>query len=335
MKQAGRILRQPLVSVIIPSFNHEDFVKTAIRSVLDQGINDIEVIVVDDGSSDGTVQRVSAIRDSRVQIVPQRENRRVHPRNLALSMARGRYVAFQNSDDEWKPGKLAAQLEVLENDPRVVVCFTGVEAIGPDGKTLTDSWANGLFSTANRSSPAWLRHFFEAGNCLCLPSAVARREVVERAGRFRPSLIQLSDFDLWVRLAALGEFRVIEHAFTRMRVIPGRNVSGPSPDARRRSNVEFSYVLERFLDAPVFECLPDVFADLLPKTVRSRVAYQAWLVAHAWVLGTPGHRLFADRALAVLLDDPSKREELCEVFGVELIHAFNNKRGELEVGVAT
>ena len=98
--------QNPLVSVIIASYNHQDFVKEAVESVLNQGVKDIEVIVVDDGSSDNTPLVIRSIYDPRVRFIELKENRRQHTRNLALSLAKGKYIAFQNSDDVWKSGKL-------------------------------------------------------------------------------------------------------------------------------------------------------------------------------------------------------------------------------------
>jgi hypothetical protein len=86
--------RKPLVSVILPSFNHATFVGEAVRSVLDQTFRDLELIVVDDGSSEGTADVVASVRDP-VCAHPFVRERAVHPHNLALSLARGRYVAFR------------------------------------------------------------------------------------------------------------------------------------------------------------------------------------------------------------------------------------------------
>ena len=93
----------PLVSVILPSFNHAAFVGEAVQSVLDQTFRDLELIVVDDASSDETADVVASIHDPRLTLIRLSENRAVHARNLALSQARGQYVAFQNSDDIWVP----------------------------------------------------------------------------------------------------------------------------------------------------------------------------------------------------------------------------------------
>ena len=320
---------KPLVSVIVASYNHEAYAATAVSSVLRQGVEDLEVIVVDDGSSDATPDVIERLGDPRVLIIRLAENRRVHPRNLALGLARGRYIAFQNSDDEWEDGKLSAQLEVLENNKQVVACFTGVDLIGKDGEPTSGTWANGLFTTENRTSARWLRHFFDASNCLCISSAVVRSRDVKKVGCFRPHLVQLSDLDLWVRLAAVGEFHIIDQPMTKMRVIPDRNISRPSPEIARRGMIEYAEVLARYAERPVCERILEAFHDVIPQHAQSPVAQLSGLAIHAWTL-SPAHHLFADRVLSDILDSPQKREELVRVFGTNVIHTFIKKRGEIQ-----
>ena len=107
----------PLFSVILPSYNHADYVAAAVHSVLDQTVNDLELIVIDDGSTDGTPDIVENIKDSRIHLIKLTENRSKQPRNLALEIAQGKFVAFQNSDDVWHPQKLERQIDRLNKNP--------------------------------------------------------------------------------------------------------------------------------------------------------------------------------------------------------------------------
>jgi len=183
------IAGRPKVSVVLASYNHAQYIKDAVWSVFGQGIDDIELIVVDDGSTDGTRERLEKIRDPRLRLVCLDENRRYHPRNIALSMASGEYVAFQNSDDVWEHGKLKKQLDVLERDKDLSACFTDVEIIDEIGCALTGSWASGQLSTKNRSSASWLRRFFDKGNCLCISSGIVRGSMLKEAGNFNAGLM--------------------------------------------------------------------------------------------------------------------------------------------------
>lgn len=323
----------PLVSVIIASYNHAAYVTTAVTSVLEQDLGDIEVIVIDDGSDDGTPDLVEQIKDPRLSLVRLDQNRRVHPRNLGLRLSRGRYVAFQNSDDEWVPGKLNAQIKLMEKQRNIVACFTAIEIIGGDGKPLTGSFADGQFTTENRDNAAWLRRFFDVGNCLCLPSAVVRRSDINAIGRFRPSLIQLSDLDLWVRLAAIGGFHILNSPLTRMRIIPDMNLSRPAPANIRRIQIEYGEVLWRYTENPVRNQVSRAFRDVIPKQARSLPTQLAGLALHALRLGDSIHRMFADRLLSHLLDDNDVRDEVITIYGTQIVHEFIKRRGELEVSV--
>lgn len=324
------LFRRPTVSVIIPSYNHENFVEAAIRSVLNQSLSDMEVIVVDDGSSDATPDKIAAIKDERIKLVRMPDNRLIHPRNLALQMAKGRYIAFQNSDDIWLPGKLKIQVGKLQTDKKIIASFTGVELIDKSGKKVSDSWLEGIFTTNELTSHQWQRRFFDLGNCLCISSAVVRRSAFKKAGLFKPSLVQLSDLDLWVRLAALGDFKIYKTKYTKMRVSKN-NLSYPSPQAVKRSNWEFTEVLKRYLKAPLIDNVPSVFEDEAANQPDEIAVKLVTLANHAISVGTPAHRRFADFTLAKILDDPKLRQSGTKVFGRQIIADFIDNRGKMEI----
>ncbi len=142
-------LDSPLVSVVIPTFNRAALVGRAIRSVLAGTVADIEVLVIDDGSTDDTADVVAAIGDPRVKFIRQENAGANAARNCGIEAARGRFVAFQDSDDEWLPQRLAAQLAILDaaTDPANTVVFGRVEFRWPDGKrqiTPRTNWQPGM-----------------------------------------------------------------------------------------------------------------------------------------------------------------------------------------------
>ncbi len=321
----------PKVSVIIPSYNHERYVGDAIRSVLDQTFQDFEIIVVDDASSDDTVRVIEDMRDARIRLVTMTQNRAVHTRNFGLGLAQGEYIAFQNSDDVWDRQKLERQIAVLENQPDIAACFTAVQPIDEAGRPLAGSFAHNAFATRNRPRVEWLRDFFETGNCLCITSSVVRREAIESVGRFRESLVQMGDFDLWVRLAALGDFHIIDALLTQMRILEkNRNLSAPTVETNRRSVIEFSEVLSRYAEAPVSDLIPEAFDFIFDGRAHSPATYLAGFARYAWQFGT-SHHLFADTVLARLIDDARTRKEIVEAYGHQIILDFLEKRGKLEI----
>lgn len=127
----------PLLSVLIPAYNAEQFIAEAIESVLHDGVTDIEVVVVDDGSTDGTVQVVESIRHPALKLARQPKNLGIGPtRQHGISLARGQYVALLDADDITLPGRFAAQLARLEAKDGPDIIGGGVEYFGDEEKIL-------------------------------------------------------------------------------------------------------------------------------------------------------------------------------------------------------
>jgi glycosyltransferase involved in cell wall biosynthesis len=319
---------KPLVSVILPSFNHAAFVREAVTSVLDQTFRDLELVVVDDGSSDGTADIVASIHDPRLTLIRLSENRAVHARNFALEHARGQYVAFQNSDDIWLPSKLADQLEVMERRAgSYTACFTAAQIVDEKGVSTSNTWASGLFTTVNRASAEWLRQFLDFGNCLPLPSAIVRRADLNSVRGFRASLVQLGDFDLWIRLAALGELFILPDPLTKVRVVPGVNLSQPTLQGHRRAQIELATVLEGYIEPSILAKFDDIFPDFpkMPTPAAKKVA----LALRVWDRGQ-GYSFFADRLVERVMEDACERADAVAAHGVDFIHMFLNRRCESE-----
>ena len=113
----------PLVSVIIPTYNRADLVRQAVASVKAQTFRDFEIVVVDDGGTDGTCEVLSAGRELRVLRHPDRRGVAA-ARNTGVAAARGEWLAFLDSDDLWLPDKLARQISWLEGQPELLICQT-------------------------------------------------------------------------------------------------------------------------------------------------------------------------------------------------------------------
>ncbi|GIW43329.1 MAG: glycosyl transferase [Candidatus Binatia bacterium] len=184
------------VSVIIPTFNRRELVCEAIRSVLAQRLTaptDVEVIVVDDGSTDGTVDCLRATFGQDIRLEALRENRGVAAaRNAGASIARGTWLAFLDSDDLWKPQKLAFHLAFAE---RYAFAISQTEEV----------WIRqGRFVNPCRYHRKPEGDIFLASleRCLVSPSAVLiHRDLWARHGGFDPSLPACEDYDLWLRIA--------------------------------------------------------------------------------------------------------------------------------------
>lgn len=186
----------PLVSVVVPAYNAGSTIERALSSVLSQSFRDLELIVVDDASRDDTAARVAAMADSRIRLLRLPENGgESRAMNAGIAEARGAYIAFQDADDEWLPGKLQRQVEIIEADPAISFVCSGLIHIYPD-RRIED------IAGFAPSADLWKRLLAES--LVAKPCVLARRSALDRAGPFDEALATGADQDMWIRLAQQG-----------------------------------------------------------------------------------------------------------------------------------
>ena len=286
-----RRARAPLVSVVVASYNHAPFVQDCLRSALSQGIDDLEILVTDDGSTDATAQHVAALGDPRIHLHAFAQNRGAClAMNDALRRSRGRYIAVLNSDDLFLPGKLRRQIDFLEHNPQVGAVFGWPSFIDEQGQPFHDPAHkdHAVFHQPNRGRHQWLRHFFDHGNALCHPTALLRREVYQTVGLYDPRLAQVPDLDQWIRTCMRYDIHVMPEPLTAFRIRSGQqNASAARPEVVRRDAWERAHVLRHYLQLPPHE-LQQVFPELTGPTAR----LPEQLARYALSLGTPFHQRF-------------------------------------------
>jgi len=226
----------PAVSVIIPVYNRAALLPLAVQSVFAQTFQDFEVIVADDGSTDGTLAALGAARrDPRVRIIElEHSGNPASVRNAALRVARGEMLAFLDSDDLWMPDKLARQIALLRAQPARRWGYTGFVHVDAAGRIIDDDiqrhcqLPEGDVFAAVVMGHASIRS----------PCAMAYRALVETAGGFDESLVSGHAYDLWTRLALLSEASVIPEALAAVRMHGGTHSRKWPPralEARARS----------------------------------------------------------------------------------------------------
>ncbi|MFZ5811536.1 MAG: glycosyltransferase family 2 protein [Thermodesulfobacteriota bacterium] len=193
------------VSTIIPTYNRAGMVGEAVASVLSQTFADFELLVVDDGSTDDTAGELSRFRDPRLT-VRRTPNRGVSAaRNLGIAMARGRLVAFLDSDDLWLPEKLARHVAFMEHT-------------GHAASQTQETWLR----RGRRVNPRRIHlkkdgDFFQSALALCLvsPSSVMiRKEFLDRVGGFDENLAACEDYDLWLRMLLRAPIGLVDEELT-------------------------------------------------------------------------------------------------------------------------
>ena len=188
----------PLVSAIIPTFNRMDTLTRSIRSVLDQTFKDIELIVVDDGSTDSTPELVRKMSGSIVYLY-QAHQGVSSARNRGIMASSGDLVAFLDSDDEWKPEKIEKQLQLYDGTDKDFICHTN------------ELWMkHGQVVNQKKIHQKQGGRFFERAleRCLISPSSVMiSRTLLDTVGYFDESLPAAEDYDLWLRITAFYSVR--------------------------------------------------------------------------------------------------------------------------------
>jgi glycosyltransferase involved in cell wall biosynthesis len=189
----------PLVSVIIPAFNAAKYVGKAVTSALAQTVTDIEIIVVDDGSTDGTRSVISAISDKRVKYLYQENLERSAARNHGIAVASGAYLAFLDADDWWVPTKLEKQLALFAHNPLLGLAGCWLRPVTPDGEVLP--LLKGFLHQGGGNGALVFERLLFGG----LPggsSLVVSREAATESGGFRTDLQYGEDWDFALRISA-------------------------------------------------------------------------------------------------------------------------------------
>jgi glycosyltransferase involved in cell wall biosynthesis len=185
----------PLVSVIMPCFNTERFVTQAVESALGQTHRELEVLVVDDGSTDRSAEivRTMSASDARLSLLQKPHAGGSAARNFALDRARGKYVAFLDCDDFWTLDKIERHVRHLESDPAIGVSYSATQFVAADGQMLRHR----RFPKTRNLSDFYLycRNPITTGSC-----AVFRREIFDHH-RFDETLRGYQDVDCWLRIA--------------------------------------------------------------------------------------------------------------------------------------
>ncbi len=197
---------QRFFSVIIPTFNRKPFLEIAVDSVLGQTFSDFELIIIDDGSGDGTKELIESYSDSRIKYLYQKNHGVSHARNSALALAEGKYAAFLDSDDRWKKEKLEVTAKYIKNYPGIYIFHTE-EIWYRKGKLL----------------PQKKKHRKPTGHvykkaldlcCISISTAAVNRDLFKKLGTFDENLQACEDYDFWLRAASKYEVKLIPQQLT-------------------------------------------------------------------------------------------------------------------------
>lgn len=208
---------KPKVSVIIPTYNRADLIVQAIDSVLAQNYQPIEIIVIDDGSTDDTQAAIRKYTEINSLIFLRQCNQgQSVARNLGLDRASGDFVCFLDSDNAWLPNKLSTQADCLSQHPEIDVVYGDIRLINQNGDDLGPN-------TITRYSGYIWRELLTS-NCVSMNTVMLRRKALPQQPVFDPTLRAGEDYDLWLRIATTSKFKYLRQEMALYR-IEGNRVS--------------------------------------------------------------------------------------------------------------
>lgn len=205
-----------LITVLIPAFNAGKTIERALRSVLAQRLESFEIIVVNDASTDDTVAVIEHLGIKELRLITLQKNLgECGAMNTGLGLACGKYIAFLDADDEWLPGKLEKQINLLEQNPKMVFATCGCLFVDELGDPLRE------FGLHPPSQPQDIWRHLLGASCVAKPCVVARAAVIKATDGFNLSLRVAGDQDMWIRLAAQGDVGFVEEILVTVHDTPG------------------------------------------------------------------------------------------------------------------
>ncbi len=214
-----------MVSVIIPTYNRACFIGEAIHSVLTQTYTNLEVLVVDDGSIDNTKSIIESIFDPRVHYIYQPNRGRSSARNKALSLAKGKFIAFLDSDDLYHlPNKIELQVNYLIAHPGTGMVYTSAYCINEQGERLQDKYE------AFISGLIYKDIAFFTPVTITLPTVMTYRSVIDHVGHFDEMMHRFEDTDMWRRISKSYRIDAMSEYSCLLRTHSGNTLCNQNPD---------------------------------------------------------------------------------------------------------
>lgn len=307
-------LAMPKISICSSTYNHEKYVEEAINSVLRQSLQDFELILTDDCSTDDNVEKIKTFDDPRIRLFCHETNRG----NMVASAncykySSGQYIAWLTTDDAYEPNMLAVLSTYLDNNPHVLGVFAQAIYVDEDGKPLDYTFGS---DGIGQDRYTHLRNLFKVNNYFCCPTAMIRRSTFDMLGYFPLHLRQIHDMAYWILALFHGELAILPDKVLRFRMRANNaNAGSDTPENRRRVNFEVYKNLRlyaQYIDNVDLLCkvFPEVKHHPWPleqRLVRFHLAHVALAQP------TAIHRLFGLDLLYQLMENADEAEYLRQV----------------------
>ncbi len=236
---------QPLISVVVTCYNYGRYLKGCLDSILAQTYNNIEIVIVDDGSTDNTVDVMKSFRElPNLKYIRQNNAGQAHAKNVGINNSSGDFVAFLDADDLWCPDKLEKQIICFNNQVTGVV-YCRASYIDENDEILDHEMTGPYLQPKHGIVTKWL--LFD--NFVQFSSSVIRKECLERFGGFDESLKMGIDWDLWLRISTYYEFDYVDERLFYYRMGHSGQMSKNITERHRCSDRIMTKFISTFPDA--------------------------------------------------------------------------------------
>lgn len=326
---------EKLVSVCINAYNSADVIGKTIESVLNQTYKNLQIVIVDDCSTDNTAEIVKSYDDDRIELYTLPKNFNIsNANNECLHRARGEYIAHIDSDDIWVEDKIEKQIKFLEENPYYGACFTHATLMDKTGR----SFASGelpeafltLFNRENMTQAGFVRRFYDSSNFLCHSSVVMRKSVYEKLGDHDLTLNKLHDYDYWIRMNFICPLYIYPEKLVFYRIWHANNSTLANKDILGH-NEEYVRIAYKLVNDCPREMFLEAFSD---KLQLKEYTDEELELEKAFVLGGalhmyPDNKVLEMKKLDELFKDKKYAELAEEKFGFTIRDLYNLHKNEV------
>lgn len=232
----------PSVDVVIPAYNASRFIAETIQSVLNQTYLPRKIIIVDDGSTDNTVEIIKSFKSELIELISVENSGVSRARNIGIKASKADYIAFLDADDIWEPGKLEAQLRQLRRKPEAGVCYAGSQLIDDAGADIEN--AIGVPYVCGQVFEDIV--YYERPIYGSASSVVVERAILLQTNLFDETMQFSEDVDLWAHLALVTEFEYVSQPYVKIRIHSSSATRNKSWDKDLKILLQHFYYLNKF-----------------------------------------------------------------------------------------
>lgn len=326
---------EKLVSVCINAYNSAEVIGETLESVLNQTYKNLQIIIVDDCSTDNTAEIVKSYDDDRIELYTLPKNFNIsNANNECLHRAKGEYIAHIDSDDIWAEDKIEKQIKFLEENPQYGACFTHATLIDKTGRIfasgeLPEAFLT-LFDRENMTQAGFVRRFYDHSNFLCHSSVVMRMSVYEKLGDHDLTLNKLHDYDYWIRMNFICPLYIYPEKLVFYRIWHANNstLGNAETIGHNEEYVRIAYKL-------VNDCPREIFLEAFSDKLQLKEYTDEELeLEKAFVLGGalhmyPDNKVLEMKKLDELFKDKKYVELAEEKFGFTIKDLYNLHKNEI------